>query len=271
MKKTELLSEGLLIAFISTLSYAVAYAYRSGIAKHFGLPPLMLSPSVGDILKACGTIGVTALIIWNVAHIVWPLAPDSGTALARSIRNLILISFICATFMFTAFEAKAAGISLLVIVIVFAILEFIFPLVSQNKIKGYENKLKEQEKIEAEFHKSTPSEYVSKVIGETGLSLAGLAVGMLLLGYFAGLREARTQEEFFVAAERPGYVIAILNDSMALFVKYDPNTHTLGNEYLIEPMGQSLQLRKERIGRLVAPPEAINKEKPHNSLQVRQP
>lgn len=258
MKKIEPLSEGLIIAIISALSYAVAYAYRSGIAAHFDLPPLMLSPSIGDILKAFGAIGAIVLIVWNIAHIVWPLLPPTTTPVGRSIRTILLISFVSAIFLFAALEAKKAWTFLLIIVIFFAFFEFVFPLLSQKKIKGYENKLKEQEKIEVEFHKSTPSEHLSKAFGEIFLFLVALSIGMISLAYLSGLREAKTREEYFVAANHPDYVIANLSDTMALFVKYDPKTRTLKNEYLIVTIGQSLQVHKEHIGRLLPSPISKN-------------
>ena len=134
-------------------------------------------------------------------------------------------------------------------------MEFVWPLITEKKVTGYENKLIEQEKIEVEFHKRTPSEYISRQLGEEVLILFGFAATMIFLGFLAGIREAMTQEEYYISEQRPGYVIATLNDSMVIFVKYDSSTNTILKEYIIQPLDICLKLQKQRIGRLIRPPQ----------------
>ena len=62
-------SEAVLIAAASALSYAVAYAYRSGFASYFDLPPLLLTPTIGGILHAGAAVGAFLLFLWVLSFI----------------------------------------------------------------------------------------------------------------------------------------------------------------------------------------------------------
>src|SRR5437016_4506838 len=100
------ISEALLVASASGVSYAVAYAYRSGFASYFGLPPLLLTPTLGGVLQAGAAVGAVLLSFWVIVNGLWIFLPRSDSAVGRSIRRLLLILLIIVLTFFSVFTYK---------------------------------------------------------------------------------------------------------------------------------------------------------------------
>lgn len=94
MAESRPISEGILLAAATALSYGIAFAYQSGYASYFGMPPLLLTPTIGTVLKAAGAVGLAFLSFWNIANGIWPFAPRGKSALHRAIRRLLAITLI---------------------------------------------------------------------------------------------------------------------------------------------------------------------------------
>ncbi len=253
MEKSKALSEGLVLAFASAVGYAVAYSYRAGYASHYGLPPLMLSPELSDVMKAAAAVSLTFILLWHASLVIWPMIPPPTTALARSIRKLALMSSLAAALCFVVLDGIAALVFLGSIICVATCLEFVFPLFSCRNLQGYENKLLEQEEIETHYQKATPMQYLSDRIGEGGFYLVFTGVILVFLSSFIGRKDARTQEYYFVVEGKPGYVVAWFERESAILVKYDSKSLLLTPEYVVLPLSGGASLRNVHLGRLAHP------------------
>lgn len=259
MTEKQGISDAVLLAIVSALSYGVAYAYQAGASSYFGLPPLLLSPTTGTILRAVAAVGLVLLAFWNFSNALWPFVPRGDSAIIRAIQHTIVIALIVGLVAFTILDRRDAWIVLFIVGLAFALLEFGFPLIAQRHIRGYENKLLEQERTERQVQKRTLLEHAANAIGERGLTLAGGVLLTLGLAYMVGRRSAKTQEEFFVLTNRPGYVIAAMDDKIIILAAYDSATRILTGTYELEQFSDSraLTLRKEHIGRLASPLKQI--------------
>lgn len=255
MADRQTVSEGILLAAASAAAYAVAFAYRTGYASHFGLPPVLLSPSLGAVLQAGGVVALSLLAVWNVATGIWPWVPRGHSARDRAVRRLLIIALIAAAFLFQALNGGHPWVALLGVLAFFGFFEFLFPLIVNRKIAGYEEKLLAQEEIERNAQKHSFASQVASLIGEDMLRLAVVVALLVLLANLVGARAAKTQTEFYVLADRPGYVVAAIEENTLVLAAFDTKESKLTGAYQIEQLSESHPwvLEKRFIGRLAPP------------------
>lgn len=245
------------MAIASALSYAVAYAYQSGFASHFGLPPLLLSPTIGSILQAGAAVGVVLIVFWNFASVAWHFSPRGDTALKRVIRRVVALALVMGLLFLPVLDRKSGWIAFVAMLGFFVFFEFVFPLIAQRKIIGYENKLLEQEELERHVAQHSLLDRAVIAFGKSALRLLVAAVLLIFVSYSVGLRAAINQEEFFVLADRPGYVVAAVEDNLLILAAYMPATLTLTGTYQVERLSDSRTwtLQKAHIGKLAVAPK----------------
>lgn len=245
------------MAAASALSYGVAFAYQSGYASYFGIPPLLLTPTIGTVLKAAGAVGLAFLSFWNMANAIWPFVPRGESALHKVIRRMLVIALIAGLIVFHLLDGWRAWMALASFVSFFAFFELVFPLIVNRKVVGYENKLRAQEDIERNAQKHSLAEKAALVMGESGLRLAVAALLLLLLATVVGNNAARNQKDYYVLAEPPNAVVLSMGENILILGTYDPRTMTLSGTYIVEQLSDSHRwsLEKKRIGRLKGPPD----------------
>ncbi len=251
------LSEAILLAGLSAFSYALAYAYKSGISSHFGIPPLLITPTIGVVLQAASAVGLVVLWFWNIANAIWPFAPRGTNVLARVIRRLLITALLIALIIFSALDRQHAWVSFIVILGFFVFFELIFPLITQKSIKGYEQKLLAQEAIEANVQKFTLLDKVAETFGEHSIRLAAFGLILLVLGNELGIKTAKEKTDFFVLTDTPGFVVVDMDDNTIILAEYDSKTLTLTGLYQVENFSDSAPrtFKLEHIGKLAAAPK----------------
>jgi hypothetical protein len=265
------ISEGVFLALASALSYAMAFALNAGYATHFGLPPLLLSPTLGDVLQAAGAIGSIALPTWGILVFVWPLLPEANSALKRAIYHWLVINIISAAIIILILEGSEVLWEWLVsmsLYFTFSIL--IIPLLLHRNIAGYENKLLEQEQLNK--FKSSNSIFIpiATRYGWDSILLFSLAITIIALTYRVGSYLARNQTEYFVLTDRPEYVVSKMGEETVFLAGYDPKTLSLTGSYQIEKLSDSKgwSFQKQQIGKLKAKQDnAESKSLPSNHKQ----
>lgn len=256
-------SEAILIASASAISYAVAFAYRSGYGSHFGLPPLLLSPTVGAVLQAAGIVGVAALTFWNIGFAVWPLLPRGNSALESSLRQIIAVGLLVSILIFQAVDGWKAWAILAAIVGFFAFFEFVFPLIVHRKVSGYENKLLAHEEIERNARQYSLVYQAQGLIGRGFFLLIAAALFFVTLSSLAGVKSAKNQTEYYTLKDRPGYVVAAMEDAVVILAGYDEKTLALTGIYQVERMSDSRAwtFQKQYIGKLSSPQKPSKKDR----------
>lgn len=252
MSSEKSLTEGVLLAAASAAAYGIAYAYKSGYSTYFYVPPLFLTPSLGDVIKAGGIVLVAMLSIWNVARPIWQFAPPADTALGRTIRRILVVAFLTACIAFGSFQGWIAWLILVGVVIVYSALQFIYPIANHRGPLTLEEKHLAQETIEERAIKSSLESLVASIVGRSAMQLAMFLCLLIPLAYMAGRKDAAMQETFFVLNGQPSSVIVEMEGDTAILANYDEASKVLSGEYRIVRLGDSTAwvLRRERIGRL---------------------
>ncbi|MCP5460021.1 MAG: hypothetical protein H6971_10375 [Gammaproteobacteria bacterium] len=255
MSESRVLSEGLLIAAASALAYAVAFAYDAGYAEYFGIPPLFSSPTLGDVLKAAGAVSLALLSFWNIASGIWPFLPRGTTARDRAIWSILVFALTAGLFIFYILDGRSAWITLAIVVGIFGFLEFVFPLIVNRKIAGYENKLLAQEAIEQNAQKYTLLEKAAGIVGEGRLWLLALVGLLLFMAHGIGFKAAKNQEVFYALVDRPNTVVLSMHETVLILGTYDPTTLTLSGSYVVEQLSDAHQwtLERRQLGKLKRP------------------
>src|SRR5207247_3313457 len=199
-------SEAVLIAAASALSYAVAYAYRSGFASYFDLPPLMLTPIIGGILHAGAAVGAFLLFLWVVVNGIWLLVPRTDSALARNIKRMLFILVVAVLGMYRLFAYRWGWAVVLGLLCFFGFGLFIFPLLTQRELRGYENKLLAQEKVEKASN--LLMDEAGSRIGNRAHVLIFASYVLVVFANSLGYMTAKHQEDYFVLADMPDRVVA---------------------------------------------------------------
>ncbi|HKP02334.1 MAG TPA: hypothetical protein VJU77_03145 [Chthoniobacterales bacterium] len=253
--------DAILLAGASAVSYAVAYAYRSGFASFYDLPPVLSTPTIGSILQASAAVGVALLFFWLLLNGLWLFLPRRDSAIKRSILRLFLILAIIILTSYSLLSSYRWGWLLVPgALCLYGFAEFVFPLLTQRDVEGYENKIAAQEKVEAGVTDLT--DHLVRRIGNKVFLLLFAAYVLINFAHSLGYSAAEFRQDFFVLADRPDYVVALMDDELVVLVEYDPAHLRLKKKYDIRRMtSQSrLLLQKRHIGKLEAPPKVDEPE-----------
>ena len=154
---------------------------------------------------------------------------------------------------------KIRGISLLyslIIVLFFLYAEFIHPLITGRKIKGYKKKLEHQDRIDG-----TDKSIISKLLrgnsnGDRVLGYA--AIFILLISFFfidiMGGAEARYKTSFLIIKSNPELVILCKYSQKFICAEFDKGKKQVKNIFYIKSIDQianeKLKIVSEEIGPL---------------------
>lgn len=244
----------MLVALVTALSYAVAYAYNAGFASFFDLPPFLISPTVGTILQAAAAVGAVLLGFWNIVAVVWVFAPRGDTALVRSIRRFLVFLLIIGFFYVPIRDVKGVWVLAAIILGFYVFFSFVFPLITQRKIAGYEKKLLAQEQFDRDADGYSLNTHVARALGGRELLVGALSLLLVYFSYLVGFGAAVRKEDFLFLDDRPGFVVAALDEELLVLAGYNPVTLKLTGTYQVERLAENRPwvLKSMHIGRLAS-------------------
>jgi len=176
------------------------------------------------------------------------------TALTRAIRRFLVIVLFVGLFYAPIRDVKGAWILAAIILGLYAFFSFAFPLITQRKIAGYENKLLGQEKIERDADSHSLNAHVARALGERELLMGALCILLVYFSYLVGVGAAIRKEDFLVLDDRPGFVVAALDEELLVLAGYDPVTRKLTGYYQVERLAENRPwvLKSMHIGKLAS-------------------
>lgn len=248
------ISDAIWVIALTAASYAIAFSYESGFAKHLNIPVSLISISPTLLLNAGGSMLAAAIPMYAVANAIWPLLPRSETALARAVRLLIKQTLFLG-FLFSPFLVHGEGWYLFGgVVASTAFFELVFPLIAQRKIPTYEQKLAEQDKIE---RKAIPFSLTGTAIGRFGKAPVLFLLLILVASSFASIlggQEARTKTDFLLVQGQPNTVLLCQYDNVFVMQSFDPQSKVLSGPLKIVRLGdgKDIELAMESVGPLIS-------------------
>ncbi|NGY82187.1 hypothetical protein F6Y03_10765 [Bacillus megaterium] len=144
-KTTNIVDVSLYIAIISALGYFVAYSYKKGYMKYYGINEVLLTQiNISHILISISVIGTSLLSFYCMYYQLITLLPKFKNPIWIEFRHQILVplfGFGLIMGLFPKLELFRFFGSILIIWVVFV---YSFPLFSQRQVKGYLSKLQRQ-------------------------------------------------------------------------------------------------------------------------------
>lgn len=146
--KSNLLNDAIIIAMISVIGYLISYNYEVGYLSYYKIPDKFVQIDITSILKSTGVIIGTLLTLYNMFNVLPAFYPpkkvdgDGRTnPIHDSFRRLFwAFAFSLFIIFFTVFHLTIIYLCIGIIFVI-SLLEFVFPLLGQRKIKGYKAKL----------------------------------------------------------------------------------------------------------------------------------
>ena len=196
--KSGWISEGVWLAIFPVIGYALAFTYEFGYLHHYDVPADLITVELSRILVATGAaLGVLGILyLWfNIPYMLFsglPIHDPIWRCVLRTLPFVVIITVLWITYGNQARYYRWVGLWLIFVVF----LEFVFPLLTQYKTKGYRAKLIAQEEHERKIHTICEG-VVRRTATRHGLSpflLLGVVFLMFLAAFSSGHAYALRRE-----------------------------------------------------------------------------
>ncbi len=261
-KTSGLLPEGILLALIPALAYAIALLYELGFASYFGFPISLVdvdfSSFAVSILSLFG-ISIALFVIANLFFIFWPEYRQENIQYFYPLLFSILI--LLAVFMVRKEFLPVLKISWLIFLII--LLFYVIPIFTYRKEKGYINKIK------ASWNDEAPAigrSLVGKLHSKFGyfrvVSLVTILFMVPFLSYNVGVSEAKRKSNFLVFQEESEYVVLKIYGDIMVCAQFQRTERKIVQNFVLKKIGETpaLRLRLERVGPLKVAPRRATPE-----------
>jgi hypothetical protein len=245
------LTEGILLALLPVVSYAIAFTYEVGYFEHFGLPFSLVQIGITGSIIAFFSLLMSIFILYMLAELLnplWGIIPHPVRGRARTYAFflfLIIINLVIA-------HGRLKGLQyLLYFVAIIAFIDFVIPLISRKDGKSYLERFDSMRKRDLAY-----DSVMDKFVYKFGLNwlLLLLVVGSLLyLSYNTGLGKARSQTEFFTLQGHPNSVVLRISDVMLIWTTYNEKTNEISRSFILERLegDKKFILEKIKVGPLL--------------------
>ena len=245
------IAEGVLIAAITATGYWLAFLYELGYCKYFNIPIEFIEIGILNILVAViGVFGILAMLNMyiNPLHLFVSKLPRP---LKFAIyRTSIPIVFIASYGAIVRLPTSQWWLLFGLFVAPLVFFEFVFPLITQRKTKGYIAKLEAQDKIENDH--DTLLDMTAKSIGRDKFLIILFFFLLSVIAFFSGGFDAKSKHSFVVIKSDQELVSLKTRGDFFLAASFDRKEKIVNAEYTLIPISpQAGQIKYEKIGPLV--------------------
>jgi len=252
---------GLSVAALSAVAYLLAFSYERGYARHFGIPSNLIRLSLTTVLQSMIILLGFLLLMFLVVN---GLSPIFLAHRSNIIYRLILgewpffLSILGMTLIYGITGQMKPPLSLIIVVLLVPLSNFIAPFVKKRQEETYIKKLEaiERERLES-VRKETPLPSLVTYISGTrggllGLRLIILVYVLYIVSSFLGSSEAINQKNFLVVEGQNDIVVLRIYEGRFICAPFERRTKEVQNSLLIiDSSGQNgLKLNWEEIGPL---------------------
>ncbi len=255
------ITEGILLALASALSYFLVFYYEKGYAQYFDIPVSFIQVSFIDVI-VFASIVLGAIWLFTVFMNPFVIAIQTvkvhPVIRAALLRLLPLIVFFVIVFFLFGYSNRKYWGGALAVVIFIALLEFVMPLLSRRNVSGYVNKLVAQEEFDQEFDESHPDIF-GLIKRHYGWRLLLIILGVFLstvLAEQAGLARAVNQSKFLVLDTSPEMVVLRVYGDRMIAAPFNRKTQEVESKFVIKVLGEdnNLVISPEDVGSLKLKP-----------------
>lgn len=247
-EKSTLISEGLIIGYISILGYLVAFAYQYGYFKFFNIPSSFIQLDLPVILisfSAITSVLFFSFCIFQLFSImgIFNLKGAFGASIGRC--AILLITLIT----YLSISNFKNALVIIITFLIFLFLELLLPFLTQRKFSSTEEKFQRQAEVEKNTKKNDAIFNFINNYRKIGIYLF---IGFIIISLadFKGESDAQNQTNFLVPDSKDSIIVVRSYQNSHIGVGYDPNTHQTKNQFMILTNEQLGVLRLIKIGQL---------------------
>lgn len=246
-------SEGLVLALLSVMSYAIAFTYEAGYFEHFDLPLSLIEINISVMIVAFFSLLVTLLLFYAVAEMFNPFWGKMPQPLRSRFFFYIYFLFPTITNLVIA-RGKPDGIRFIFYFLaVIMFFDFVVPAISRKDGKRYLERFAEPHKRDLAYE--SVMDKLAFKLGFSWFRLLALAVVLLYLSYSTGLGKARSQTDYFALEGRANSVILMIVENKLIWTTYNQKTNEIAPSFTVEILadGTKYVAKKVKIGPLSRP------------------
>ena len=254
VEKRTLVSEGIILTTVPVFGYALAFAYQSGYAYYFKIPPELISISMPQILLSTTSLVFIVLMLFVISDEIFTTLPDhlrQNPIVRRIARITPMVLLFIASLML--FGRRWEQWIIYPIIIGFQLaLEFLRPLLAWHDKKTYAEKLAAEREYRAWVHNRSLFAHLERIVGASIIRFILSLVLVLWLAFSAGSSKALNRISYFVDTARTNTVILAIYDTRFVSATYDPSNHIVSTDLTIYEISDAcpFSLKNEPIGPL---------------------
>lgn len=256
-KKRHWVSEGMLIAALPAFSYAIAYAYESGIAKHYGISTQLIEITLTGTLIAFGYLFSSIFIVWILAEAFNPLWIKLPDSIRRRLKlyNGFLVFFI--GYILIAGESLTKLKFLWIILGLMLFFDFILPAFAFRDKKSYVDRI--QNIHDRNLRYDSVLDKIAARIGISWIMVGLLIIFALSLSYYNGVGNARRQLEYLVLVGNTDEIILRQYNDTIVSAPIDRTAKQIFRIYTVQKISTAkyISFRPENIGPLVLKEDSV--------------
>lgn len=245
--------EGVILVILTATSYAAFLAREMGYADYFSIPQELIATSHIGLISAAKALIWGGMAYIGKVNLVWILAPRADGFLYSFLRHTISACLILGFAMYPYIATDGSWWWYFIVFSILGFSAFIWPLITQRGVKGYENKIVEQARLESgydDIYKSMFSGF------DSGMRITLIfVVAIIVFAYGDGRRSAIEQEFFNRLEGDPNAIVLRIYGDVLISANFDPKTRQLDGLIRIQKMegGKWLAIRETKLGRLKKP------------------
>lgn len=244
------LSEGLLIAALTGVSYWIAFSYEQAYLSAFGFPLHLAKISVESVLIVFLLLSTGLWLLLPVANLIgliWPTHPVLQVKAARAVLVFGMVGWQLFHYGFRTIDIPFY----LIVIGIWFVFEVLWPLVVFWRKKGIKQRLIADEEAEASPLGRTVLGRLYKSVGPSGYSFIVIAILGTWFASSAGDAKARTQTSYLVFSSNPAISVVRLYPEQALCVRLAPKSRKIMGLLVVPTGNGEIEFRKKEIGPII--------------------
>lgn len=246
----------LLIFFIPVYGYVLLFAYEAGYYSFLRIPIDFVEINFSRLAYICGFLFIGFTIFVGAADIIYAFKIHK-TVIGRKTLIYLYLLFVMVILPMIIFDYLEKWLPWIIgSTVLYIISDFVFPIISNKKIKGYKNKIEQQAIKEVKANEGDFLDVVIKRIGYSFYLGIFFLLSLTYIAFLTGALSAKTQKSYLVIDSDPELIVIRKYSQDFICSEFDREKKLLLNIFRIETINQisemELTIRSENIGPLKA-------------------
>jgi hypothetical protein len=247
------ITEGIMIAGITALAYLVSFLYEAGFCRAFNIPLEFISLSLRTILVAVGALFIIAISVFLVVNALLMIGVfDFSNPISVAISRIAIFSLVLIAYILVYAKQWRSWIWMVIPLLFVALLDFIYPLISQPGKGSYRNKIESWEQKKVEEDNRSLGRLLHNRFGNTGTTIFLIIWFVLSTAYAAGKARAQQGEHFLVVEQSTELVVLRSYSDYLLTAPLNRATKEVESKFYLLKMSEmnKTPLTLEKVGPL---------------------